>query len=111
MPGLGFDTTLAEPFLISGQTRGKLGRATTQMELIGEARAEQGSVGRKEALRVFGVAPHRSGSQERDEFLHGEVGLAQDALEDRLREVFIVQGNRDAKLALHPMEEPGVAAG
>jgi hypothetical protein len=81
------------------------------MELISEAWAEQRSVGRKEALRVFGVAPHGSASEERDEFLHGEIGLAQDALQHRLREVFVVQGNRHAQIALHPMEEPSVAAG
>ena len=39
------------------------------------------------------------------------LGLAQDALEKRLWEVFVVQGNRYAQLVLHPMEEPGVAAG
>jgi hypothetical protein len=81
------------------------------MELIGEARAQQRSVGRKEALRVFGVAPHRSGSEERDEFLHRKFSLAQDALEDRLREVFVVQGNRHTQVALHPMEKPSMAAG
>jgi hypothetical protein len=60
---------------------------------------------------VFGAAPHASASEESDEFLHRKFGLAQDALEDRLREVFVVQGNRHAQVALHPMEEPSVAAG
>jgi hypothetical protein len=60
------------------------------MELIGEARAEQRRVGSKKALPVFGAAPHGSGSEERGEFFHGELGLAQDALEDRLWEVFVV---------------------
>jgi len=55
--------------------------------------------------------PHGNGSEERDELLHGEIGLAQDALEDWLRQVFVVQGNRHAQVALHPMEEPSVAAG
>lgn len=62
VPGLGLDTTVAEPRLISGGEYGNVSRTASETQLSGEALAEQGSVGRKEALRVFGAAAHASAS-------------------------------------------------